>query len=195
MDVVFATRNADKILEIREILTGLPIEWRYLDEFPAGLPETVEDGATFLENALKKAREVCEYTKLPAIADDSGLCVDALLGEPGIYSARFSGGGYAENNEKLLRALDGVEPVMRGAHFICVAVMVMSDGEQFVGRGRLDGRITEKGPRGHAGFGYDPIFELADGRTLAEISSLEKSAISHRGHAFRELKKIITEIL
>ncbi|HHS49515.1 MAG TPA: RdgB/HAM1 family non-canonical purine NTP pyrophosphatase [candidate division Zixibacteria bacterium] len=195
MKLVFATRNRDKLKEITAILNGLPVEILTLEDFP-DLAETIEDGDTFEENAEKKAREAMEHTGLPALADDSGICVDALNGAPGIFAARFAGEGctYADNNAKLLRDLHGVPRCERGASFVCVAALVMPNGEVFFARGELDGRIAEK-PRGDNGFGYDPVFVLPDGRVLAELSPDEKHVISHRGAAFKAMEDILSKII
>ncbi len=195
MKIVFATGNANKFNEVRDILSDLPVEIHSLKEFP-DLPETVEDGATLVENALKKAREACEFTKMTAIADDSGLFVDALDGAPGVFSARYAGENctYSDNNKKLLEAMNGLKPAKRSAHFSCVAAIVMPDGEEHTCSGVLNGRIAEE-MHGDGGFGYDPLFKLPDGRTMAEISSEEKNAISHRAKAFTVLKKLIEQIL
>lgn len=195
MKIVFATHNKDKLREIKEILEGLEITVLCADDFP-GFPETIEDGRTFAENALKKAREFSKNTNYPALADDSGICVDALDGAPGIFSARFAGEDctYDDNNRKLLALLDGVPKENRKAHFICTSALVFPNEKEFLTVGRLDGTIAFS-PRGSNGFGYDPVFELPNGKTLAELSPKEKNSISHRGIAFRKLAKIIEKII
>ncbi len=162
---------------------------RSLEEYP-DLPEIVEDGASFLENALKKARTVAEFTGEIALADDSGLEVEALNGAPGIYSSRYAGNGAddADNIRKLLNDLQGVPPAERGAAFRCVLVLYRPDGRYEAFEGRWAGRITEE-PAGEGGFGYDPVFFLPDrGVTVAQIAPDVKNRISHRAQAFGKLK-------
>lgn len=186
MKLLIASNNAHKIREIRDIL-GRKFE-RILSLSEAGVEhETVEDGATFAENAEKKATEIAQIAGMWALADDSGLCVDALGGAPGIYSARFAGehGNAEKNNALLLQKMRGV--VDRHAHFVCAVALVAPDGRAFFAEGRLEGRILDA-PRGGRGFGYDPLF-LPDGaeRTLAELTQEEKNAISHRRRALEAL--------
>jgi XTP/dITP diphosphohydrolase len=194
MRVVLATRNAGKIEELRRILTGVDVVG--LTEFPDA-PEVPETELTFNGNALLKARAIAGHTGLPAVADDSGLCVDALNGMPGVFSARWAGrhGDDQANLELLLGQLADVPPALRGAHFACAAAAALPTGAERVVTGRIDGRIIDA-PRGSGGFGYDPIF-VPDGesRTTAELPSAEKDAISHRGRAFRALAKILPELL
>ncbi len=162
---------------------------RSLDEYPQ-LPEIAEDGASFFENALTKARTVAEFTGEFALADDSGIEVDALHGAPGIYSARYAGDGAddAQNNRKLLNDLRGVPPAERGAAFRCVLVLCRPDGSYEAYDGRWAGRIAEV-PAGKGGFGYDPVLFLPDwGLTAAQLSPDVKNRISHRGQAFAKLK-------
>lgn len=184
---VIASKNADKIAEIESILEAEGL----LDEVVQGLAwPDVEETATTLEgNALLKARAVCEATRLPAIADDTGLEVDALDGAPGVHTARFAGPSatYQDNVAALLEALDGVRE--RSARFRTTMALVMPDGTELVADGSLEGTITTV-PRGDAGFGYDPVFEV-DGRTLAEMDGSEKHLISHRGRAIRALVDVI----
>ena len=195
MKILLATRNKDKIRELRRILSGLELEIRTTDDYP-GLSETIEDGDSFAENALKKAREAAEFAKIPALADDSGLEVDYLGGAPGIYAARYAGPDctYEDNNRKLLDALEGVSPEARSAKFVCVAALVIPEETEITRRGEMPGRIAEK-PRGEGGFGYDPIFLLPDGRTVAEISAGEKSKISHRAESFGKMRSVISELI
>ncbi|MGC9316114.1 MAG: non-canonical purine NTP pyrophosphatase, partial [bacterium] len=169
MILIFATHNRDKVREISAILDGLPVEVRTADDYP-DFPETIEDGATCEENALKKAREMCDFSGHPAIADDTGLYVSALDGAPGIYAARFAGENvtYEDNYRKLLREMENVPEGERTAYFATISALVLPDGREFVAEGRLNGIIARK-PRGEGGFGYDPVFELPDGRTLAQI--------------------------
>jgi XTP/dITP diphosphohydrolase len=187
--LVLASANRDKAAEISAILAaavpGLDLVPR-----PADLPDVDETGATLLENARLKAAAIAATTGQPAVADDTGLAVDALDGAPGVYSARFAGEGatYADNVAKLLEELDGVEPERRTARFETVALVRWPDGREVAATGEVEGVITTA-PRGERGFGYDPIFEPleGDGRTFAELLPMEKHALSHRGRAFRAL--------
>jgi XTP/dITP diphosphohydrolase len=196
--VVLATRNAHKVIELRRILeeAGLDIELVGTDEYP-DLPDVAETVSTFAANALLKAREVCEFTGLPAIADDSGLAVDALNGMPGIFSARWSGahGNDVANLELLLGQLTDVAPSRRGGAFHCAASIALPDGDARVVEGMVEGMIIDA-PRGSNGFGYDPIFvPLGGNLTLAEIAPAEKDAMSHRGNAMRALVPVLKELL
>ena len=186
MKLILASNNQKKLKEIKEILGDRFDEIQSLRE--AGIEhETVEDGETFLDNARKKAREIAELSGCCALADDSGICVDALGGAPGIYSARFSGehGDDEANNALLLEKLRGVKD--RGAHFACVVVLAWPDGRELSAEGRLYGQIAYE-PAGEGGFGYDPIFYLPDrGCTDAQLPPGEKNKISHRGKALRAL--------
>lgn len=198
--LVLATRNAHKVIELREILadalhrTGLTLVG--VEDFPQ-VDEVVESGVTFAANALLKARATVEATGLPALADDSGLAVDVLGGSPGVFSARWSGWHSSQadkdtttkdkaNNDLLLAQLADVPEEHRGAGFVCAAALVTPDGVEIVREGTVRGVLT-RAPRGSGGFGYDPLLQLPDGRTLAEYSSGEKHAVSHRGTAFRAL--------
>lgn len=190
MRLVVATRNRGKLRELRALLAPVSgVELVCLADLP-DVPEVVEDGETFLANATKKAREVAAATGLVALADDSGLLVDALGGEPGVRSARFAGedASDADNNAELLRRLEDVPDGRRGARFRCVVVAATPAGELGPSAvGECEGRIGRV-PRGASGFGYDPLFEVdASGRTMAELSPDAKAAISHRGRALREL--------
>lgn len=190
MKLIIASNNKHKISEIKSILSGKFEEILSLSEAEIE-HETVEDGKTFLENALKKAREICEISGEAALADDSGLCVDALNGAPGVYSARYSGEGATseKNNALLIKNLSDDKD--RSAYFICCVAMVYPDGREIVAEGRVHGEIIKE-YRGTHGFGYDPIFLVeGDTRTLAELSDDEKNAISHRGNALKELLKKI----
>jgi XTP/dITP diphosphohydrolase len=186
--VVLATRNAGKLSELRTILTEamLDVELVGVDAFPE-LDDVVETGESFAANALLKAHAVSAATGLPAIADDSGLSVDALNGMPGIFSARWSGrhGDDEANLQLLLAQLSDVPDDRRGAEFVCAAVYVDPGGTQLVVEASMRGVLTRE-RRGDNGFGYDPIFAV-DGRTTAEMSAADKNAISHRGKAFRAL--------
>lgn len=186
MKLIIASNNKHKIKEIKEILSGKFSEILSLSE--AGIDhETVEDGETFLENSLKKAREICEISGSAALADDSGLCVNALGGAPGVYSARYSGeGANAEkNNALLIKNLEGT--TNRDAYFQCLISLVFPDGRELIAEGRVEGEIIDE-YRGSHGFGYDPIFLVkGENRTLAEMTDEEKNAISHRGAALKNL--------
>jgi XTP/dITP diphosphohydrolase len=190
--MVLATRNAHKVSELRRILQAVPgadgIDLVGLDAFPDA-PEVVESGVTFAENALLKAHAVAAHTRLPAIADDSGLCVDVMGGMPGIFSALWCGrhGDDVTNLELLLAQLVDIADDRRSAHFACAAALALADGEEVVVEGRLSGSVVRV-PRGEGGFGYDPVFvPEGEERTLAEMTAAEKDAISHRGRAFRGL--------
>ena len=194
--LVLATRNAHKVVELRRILVaaGLPVDLTGLEEFP-GAPDVAETGLTFADNALLKARAIAQFTGLPSVADDSGLCADVLNGMPGIFSARWSGrhGDDAANLALLLAQLSDIAGPYRGAHFACAAALALPDGHERVVEGRLDGTLTTSS-RGTGGFGYDPIF-VPDGAsmTTAEMPPEVKDAISHRGRAFRALVPVIAE--
>lgn len=194
--LVLATRNAHKVGELQAILTAAGLEVDLLG-LPDGAPDVVEDGLTFAENALKKARSAAAATGLPSVADDSGLCVDALNGMPGVFSARWSGAQAddASNLRLVLEQVSDVPDEHRGASFVCAAALALPTGAERVVEGRVTGRIIRE-PRGTGGFGYDPIF-LPDGhdRTTAEMSPQEKHAISHRGNAFRALAPAIHELV
>ncbi|RKS76813.1 XTP/dITP diphosphohydrolase [Actinomadura pelletieri DSM 43383] len=195
--IVLATHNRGKVAELRRILDGFDVVG--LDEFP-GAPDVPETELTFEGNALLKARAVAAFTGLPAVADDSGLCVDALNGMPGVLSARWSGGlgaatgdRDAANLQLVLDQLGDVPDGQRGASFVCSAVLVVPDGVEHCVEGRLHGSLI-RDPRGTGGFGYDPIFvPEGETRTTAEMSPEEKDAISHRGKAFRALAALIPE--
>ncbi len=195
MRVVLATANAHKIEEIRAILLGVPgIE---LLPRPVEVPDVDETGDTLEANAVLKARALVDATGSPALADDTGLEVDALGGAPGVRSARYAGPqcSSADNVRRLLAELAHVDAPGRTARFSTVAALVWPDGRQLVTRGHVDGRIVAA-PRGSGGFGYDPVFAPAagDGRTFAEMSASEKNAISHRAEAFGALaRSLLTE--
>jgi XTP/dITP diphosphohydrolase len=218
MTIVVATRNPDKVREIGAILRGLDVTLVGLDGFP-DVPPVVEDGLTVEENALKKARAVRDATGLCALADDTGLEVDALGGAPGVRSARYAGesGDYEANNRKLLSALSAVPDEARSARFRCVMALALAPGagerafermrargdeealaaagsrrvDAFVAEGILEGRIARR-KRGSGGFGYDPVFEVPDaGLTLAEMGAEGKNRISHRYRALVEIREIV----
>jgi len=197
--LLLATRNEGKILEFRRILDALApgeIELVGLDQFPH-VHDVEETGSTFEENALLKAREMSEATGLPAIADDSGLCVDALDGAPGIFSARWAGnhGDDKANLEKVLAQLSDVPDEKRGAYFLCLAALYLPDGRTHCEEGRFYGRILHS-PLGTNGFGYDPIFQ-PEGLEIssAQMSSHEKDAVSHRGKALRAIAPHVLKAL
>ena len=196
--LVLATRNPAKLAELSRILADgrVPVDLVTLDDFP-DLPEVAETGRTFAENALLKARAVAAFTGLPAVADDSGICIDALNGMPGVLSARWSGAhGDDEANLRLVLAqLADVPPGQRGAHFACAAALVLPSGSEHVAEGVLDGSVIDA-PRGTNGFGYDPIFvPESSGLTTAEMAAADKDKISHRGRALRALAPVIAALL
>jgi XTP/dITP diphosphohydrolase len=197
--LLLATRNQGKIVEFRRILDALApgeIELVGLDQFP-DLHDVDETGKTFQENSLLKAREMSEATGLPAIADDSGLCVDALNGDPGIFSARWAGehGNDRANLEKVLDQLKDVPDEKRTGYFICVAALYLPSGFTHCEEGRFLGRILHS-PVGENGFGYDPIFQ-PDGLSIssAQMSAEEKDAMSHRGKALRAIAPHVMKAL
>jgi XTP/dITP diphosphohydrolase len=197
--LVLATRNQGKITEFRRILDELApgqIELIGVDQFP-DLVDVDETGSTFEENSLLKSRYTCDATGLPAIADDSGLCVDFLKGDPGIFSARWAGihGNDQANIEKLLEQLKDVPDSNRTAHFTCVASLVMPDGRVQVAEGRFDGHILHA-PVGENGFGYDPIFQpLGLSISSAQMSAQEKDLVSHRGKSLRAIAPHVIQML
>ncbi len=192
LKVVLATRNEDKVREIRRILGDDAFELLSLKEFP-GVEPAEEDGRSFEENALKKAISVWEQTGLASLADDSGLEVDALGGRPGVHSARFAGedATYEDNNRKLLKELGSAPEEKRKAAFVCVAALITPKGKMIIQRGEVKGRIIAE-RRGEGGFGYDPIFYLPrEKKTMAELSEDEKNKISHRAQAFKAIRDFI----
>ena len=193
--IVLASGNAGKLAEIARILDDMDVT--VVPQSALGVSAADETGATFVENALIKARHPAETTGLPAIADDSGICVDALDGRPGVYSARYSGpGATAEsNNDRLLAELDGVPDEQRGAAFHCVACYVDPGMEEpVIAQGEWRGRILHE-RRGVGGFGYDPLFYVPElGKSSAELSPDEKNARSHRGQALAALGRMLHEI-
>lgn len=191
-ELVLATRNRHKVEELVALLGDLDITIRTLDEFP-GAPDVVEDGDTCEANAVKKARTIAEFTGLPAVADDTGLEVDALGGRPGVYAARYAGedASYEDNCRKLLQELAGVSRPRRTATFLTVAAIALPSRGVQVAKGQLQGLITEE-PAGSQGFGYDPVFFVLElGRTLAELSADEKNHISHRAKAFATVRTLL----
>nr|WP_177162823.1 XTP/dITP diphosphatase [uncultured Fusobacterium sp.] len=194
MKIFLATGNKHKIDEIKAIFKNLKdIEILSIKD-GIEIPEVVEDGDTFEANSAKKALEIAKFTGMITIADDSGLCVDALNGEPGVYSARYSGEGAtdASNNAKLIKNLQGIEN--RKAHFVSVITLGKPDGRAYSFRGEVDGEIIDI-PRGDTGFGYDPHFYVAEyGKTLAEMPEM-KNVISHRANALKKLEVELENIL
>jgi XTP/dITP diphosphohydrolase len=191
-ELVLATRNRHKGAELAALLADLPLRIRTMDEFPE-VPDVVEDGDTCEANAIKKARAVSEATGLLAVADDTGLEVDALGGRPGVLAARYAGpqATYEDNWKKLLREMTGVSRDRRTAHFVTVAAVASPCESVEVTTGRLDGLITEE-PAGARGFGYDPVFYVPElGKTLAELSGEEKNRISHRAKAFAQVRELL----
>jgi XTP/dITP diphosphohydrolase len=196
--VVLATRNPHKVGELREILTeaGVAVDLVAASDFP-DVPDVAETGDTFAANALLKARAVTAATGLPALADDSGLAVDALNGMPGIFSARWAGGHGDDraNLDLLLAQIVDVPDERRGARFVCAAALVLPDGRERVAEGVVEGVLLHE-RRGTGGFGYDPVFlPHGETRTTAEMPAAEKHAISHRGRAFRALAPALRELL
>ena len=190
--LIFATGNEHKMIEIREILGELPVEILSMKE--AGIEtDIVENGNTFEENALIKAKEVCKLAGEMVLADDSGLEIDYLNGEPGIYSARYMGEdtSYRIKNQNLIDRLAGVPDEKRTARFVCAIAAAFPDGRSFVVRGTIEGMIGYE-ERGENGFGYDPIFYLPErGVSTAELPPEEKNSISHRGNALRKMKELL----
>jgi XTP/dITP diphosphohydrolase len=191
-----ATGNAGKVREILDVLADLPVKIRRLSEFP-GLPEAVESGNTFEENAAIKAMHYARLTGIVTLAEDSGIEIDALGGAPGVYSARFSGrhGDDAANNAKVIELLRNVPEPQRTGRFRCVCVMASADNVIAKADGTIEGRILDE-LRGSGGFGYDPLFFVPDlGCTTAEITREQKNRISHRGKALRAIKSQIEDWL
>src|SRR4051812_48165952 len=196
MRLVLASGNAGKVVELEQLLAGTGVQ--LVPQTSLGVADAEETGLTFVENALLKARHAARITGLPALADDSGICVDALGGAPGLYAARYAGthGDSVANNAKLLRELEGVPADKRGAYFIAVLVVLRhaDDPAPLIAEGRWHGRILDA-PRGIGGFGYDPLF-LPDGHDLgaAEIEPALKNRLSHRGQALEVLKARFAEL-
>ncbi len=194
--LIAATKNKGKLLEITEILAGFP--WEVISMEQAGFNDDIEEnGSTFEENAIIKAKSVWKATGKAVIADDSGLEVDYLKGAPGVYSARYAGEGASDsdNNRKLLDALDGVPETERTARFVCAIAVILTDGQVLTVRGTCEGRIAFE-PSGNNGFGYDPLFYVPDmGLTIAQMDSITKNSISHRGKALRLLAERLKAVL
>lgn len=197
--IVVATRNQGKVKEFAHAFAPFGKRVESMFDYP-DIPDVVEDGETFEENAMKKAKTVAKALRLPVLADDSGLCVDRLNGAPGVYSARYAGEHHndADNNKKLLEELgkmreDESNPLLSAAQFVCTLVLYDPDSEESItATGSVDGYITAE-PRGTGGFGYDPLFYLPDlHKTMAELSVEEKQAISHRGQALKQLTELLS---
>lgn len=188
--VVLASGNAGKLKELQDALAPTGLRLRTQSEFD--VPEAVEDGSTFIENAIKKARNASSFTGLPALADDSGLVVPALNGAPGVHSARYSDGGDSANNEKLLAAMSEFEGDARAAWFVCVLVLLSSatDPSPLIAEAKWHGKIGME-PKGSCGFGYDPLFLVdgLDGLTAADLDVAQKRKVSHRGLAVSILRE------
>ncbi len=186
MEFVLASHNAKKCNEVQEILMGNEIQVRLL---PENAPEPIEDGASFAENALIKARAACALLGMPALADDSGLCVDALDGAPGIYSARYCDGTDADRNALLLRNMEHVADANRMARFVCAIACVFPDGREFTVQGMCEGKIL-RDTHGAGGFGYDPLFYVESyDCTFGELPAQIKNKISHRANALAALQE------
>lgn len=195
MDFILATNNMKKLAEMQRILSPLGINVVTAKMLGKQLDDVEEDGKTFEDNAKLKARAACKEMNMPAIADDSGLCVDYLDGAPGIFSARFAGehGNDEKNNDLLLEKLDGVPLEKRTAHYVCAICCTFPDGREIVVRGECNGVIGFERD-GHEGFGYDPLF-LVDGKAFGRYTAEEKDKISHRGNALRLLTKELEKII
>lgn len=198
--LVMATRNAGKVRELRDLLQGLGVELLSLADFP-DLPEIPEEGATFAENAATKAKEIARLTHLPALADDSGLEVEALKGRPGVFSARYAQDrtqpatpNDEDNWRKLLGEMAGVPREKRGARFVCEIALALPDGRVFTAHGECHGSIALE-PKGGHGFGYDPVFWVPEyGRTMAELEPAVKNRISHRARALAALRELLADL-
>ncbi len=193
MKFIIATNNPKKLKELERILKPLGIDAVTAKEAGVSLDDVDETGTTFSENAFLKANAAFEKTGMPAVADDSGLCVDALNGKPGVYSARYGGENATDEdkNNKLLEELKDVAEENRTAHFSCAICCILPDGSKIEVEGKCDGKIAFE-PSGDGGFGYDPIFMCGD-KSYAQLTAEEKDAVSHRGQALRKLQKELTE--
>lgn len=195
-EVIIATQNIGKAKEFEHIFNQYQIQVKSLRDLADPI-DIVEDGETFEENALIKARAIASKYNTLVIADDSGLEVDALNGRPGVYSARYAGEGRDDqaNIEKVLKELEGVADENRSARFVCALALVTPTGEEYVVRGECEGQILTE-CRGEEGFGYDPIFYLKSlDKTMAQIPKSEKNVLSHRAEAFKKLKKVLIDII
>lgn len=197
MKLLVATTNKGKLAEYRELLADINVEWVDLQDVGLDRMEVAETEDTFAANAILKAHAYCEASGLLTLADDSGLVVDALEGAPGVYSARYGAPEVTTDRgryEKLLAALQDVPLEKRTARFKCVVALAVPDQEIVTVEGKIEGRIAFS-PRGSNGFGYDPVFLLSDGRTLAELPSAEKNRISHRGNALEKAQPLLIELI
>ena len=197
MNIVLATRNRKKVEELMRMFAGYSIVFQTVDAFP-GCPEVIEDGRSFRQNAVKKAVAIARYTGCLALADDSGLEVDALDGAPGVYSARYAGKDAidGDNVKKLLKDMMGIDdPVSRTARFVCCIALALPDGRSKTFTGHVKGTIGKR-PKGHNGFGYDPVFyPQGHERTFAEMEDTEKDDMSHRGRAMKKLYAYLKKML
>jgi XTP/dITP diphosphohydrolase len=197
MKLVIATKNINKIKEIKEKFSDFSdLEIGSLLDF-SNLPEVIEDGCTFEENAIKKAREYSAFTVLPVLSDDSGIEIESLSGEPGIRSARYAGekADDNKNNDLVLEKMKGVPDGKRNARFVCVIAIILPDKKEYLAKGICEGQIIKK-KIGKNGFGYDPIFYIPRvGKTMAELTIMEKNKISHRALALDKAKEILKNIL
>lgn len=194
--ILIATGNQGKVKEIRDLVKDVPIVFLSLSDI-GDAPEVIEDGLTFEENALKKARTLAVATGLVTLADDSGLCLDALDGRPGVHSARYAGedASDAEKCARILQEMENVSEHNRSARFVCVMALVTPEGEEMMFRGSCEGTITRE-PRGTGGFGYDPIFYFEEaGCTFAEMDRQSKNQVSHRGRALRAFARFLQEVM
>ena len=194
MRLLVATTNRGKLVEIREVLAGLPVDIDSLDKYP-GIAAAEEHGTTFAENARVKATHYSHHTGQLAVADDSGLEIDALGGAPGVKSARFNGTSYPDKFAAINRSLDATGVTTSSARFVCALAVADDRRVVFEATGVVEGQLARE-PRGTGGFGYDPIFFYPPyGRTLAEVSPAEKASVSHRGRAFRALRTYLETLL
>lgn len=193
-EIIFASHNAGKIAEVKEMLAPLGVMVRSADEM--NLPDVAETGTTFAENSLIKSKTIAETTGLPCIADDSGLCVDALNGAPGVYSARYAPNrDFDKGMDLLLSEMEKSGNPSRKAHFSCVVSLAYPNGEYHLFEGRVDGQIAREKMRGEGGFGYDPLF-IPDGYdcSFAQMSHEDKNKISHRGRAMAKFREYIASL-
>ncbi len=188
-NLLVATSNPGKLNEFRLLIADLPVNWLSLKDVGLDHMDVEETGDTFAANALLKAQAYCAASGIPTLADDSGIVVDALGGAPGVKSARYAPTA-EERNIRLLKALEGVHYERRTVRFVCVIALVMPDQLTVMAEGRVEGHAGTE-PRGTNGFGYDPIFVLDDGRTMAELPSQEKNTLSHRGRALARLSPVL----
>ncbi len=194
--LLVGTQNPGKQREYRDLLAALPVQWVGPSELGLAALDVIEDGQSFEENARLKAQAYAHAAGIPALADDSGLVVDALNGAPGIFSARYAGPGAsdADRYQKLLWEMRDVADDRRTARFMCVVALALPDGRWYTAEGALEGTIGYA-PKGDEGFGYDPVFVLPDGRHLAELPPAEKHAISHRGRALKAFEPVLLRVL